>query len=218
MEELVERVDAVVPLFLAFGDLVKLSFDRGCEIVAHDLREVLCEEVIHYDADVGGYELALVVAIGLLAGFAADLAGGHVKVQTSDVALLGRTVALGHIFACLDGRDGGSVGRRTPDAQFLHFLDKRSFGVALWMQGVTLYGIGSIKVERLAVSKGWQAVVAFIIAVAFFVVAFDIYLEETVKLDDFTAGDELQLFLARDVDFDLCLLNECIGHLAGDSS
>ena len=92
---------------------------------------MLCEEVIYHNTDVSWDELALVIAIGFFAGFAADLSSLDVKVQTGNISLLSRTVALGNIFASLDGLDGGSVGRRTSYAKFLHLLNERCFGVAL---------------------------------------------------------------------------------------
>ena len=171
---------------------------------------MLREEVIYHNTDVGGDELALVIAIGFFAGFAADLARLDVEVQTSNIPLLGRTVAFGYIIACLDGRDGGSVGRWTPDAKFLHLLDERSFSVALWMQGVTLHSISRVKVKLLTVSKCWKAAFAFVFTLALFVITFNIYLQETIELDDLTIGYELQFILSCYLDFNLSLLDDGI--------
>ena len=137
---------------------------------------MLREEVIYHNTDVGGDELAFVIAIGFFTGFAADFACLDVEVQTGNIPLLGRTVAFGYIIACLDGRDGGSVGRRTSNAKFLHLLDERGFSVALWMQGITLHGISRVKVKLLAVSKCWKAAFTFVFTLALFVITFNINL------------------------------------------
>ena len=46
----IERAHVLAPLVLALGDLVKLLFYARCEIVIHDVREVLQEKLRHHCA------------------------------------------------------------------------------------------------------------------------------------------------------------------------
>ena len=61
-EGCVEVVHHLVPLLLAFGNLVEVLFNLRREVIVHDTGEMLHEEVVDHDADVGGNKLALVRA------------------------------------------------------------------------------------------------------------------------------------------------------------
>lgn len=56
----IERAHVLAPLVLALGDLVKLLFYARCEIVIHDVGEVLQEKLRHHCAHVRGNQFALV--------------------------------------------------------------------------------------------------------------------------------------------------------------
>ena len=59
LELLVELMHHLVPLRFAFGNLIEVLLHVSREVVVHDIGEVLHEEVVHDDADVGGQQLAL---------------------------------------------------------------------------------------------------------------------------------------------------------------
>ena len=54
----VEAFHLLGPIFLSLGNLVKLLFYVGCEVIVHNLLEVLHQEIVHYYACVGRYEFS----------------------------------------------------------------------------------------------------------------------------------------------------------------
>ena len=100
---LVEVFQHVGPLLFALSDGVELLLYVGGKVIVEHLREVLQEEVIDHQTDVGRLQFSLVAAGGLGLGsvcYSVSLEGVYRK--GSVFALL---VALLHIAALLYGTD-----------------------------------------------------------------------------------------------------------------
>ena len=61
MEILIEHIHHTVPLLLAFCHLIKFLFHTGCEVVIHNVREVIHQEVIDHNTHIGRQELRFFV-------------------------------------------------------------------------------------------------------------------------------------------------------------
>ena len=154
LELLVEVLHHLLPLFVALGNLVELLLHAGGEVVVHDVLEVLHQEVVHHDTDVGRQQLALVRAgyLFLLLHINLDaFQRGHLI--GAGLALL---VALLHVFALLDGRDGRSIGRRTADAQLLQLVHQAGLGIAQRTLAEALGGCNLAAHQLLALAHRGQ--------------------------------------------------------------
>lgn len=130
LEAFVEGAQHGGQLLFAFCYLVELVLHLGGEVIVHDLREVLLQEVVDHDADVGGDEFAPLRSGHFCLGLSGD---GVVLECVYGIGALGAgLVALDHVLALLDGGDEGGVGRRTSDAQLFQFVHEAGLGVAWW--------------------------------------------------------------------------------------
>ena len=57
---LIEVADHFCPVLFSLSHFVKLLFDISREIIVHNFGEVLHQEVVHHQADVGRYQLATI--------------------------------------------------------------------------------------------------------------------------------------------------------------
>ena len=127
------------------------------------------------------------------------------------VAFHAGLLPLDNIFAVLDGRDCGGVGRRASYAQLLHFLHKRSLGVTRGCEGEALGGGDVIESQCIAgghAGEGGVAVGGLVLVVA----SFQVDAEETVKLDHLARSGEVLVAVA-DIDLGGGLLELGVGHL-----
>ena len=62
LKVLVERLQHLVPVHLAVGYGVKLLLHVSCEVIVHDSREILHEEIVNHHTDVGRHQLTLLIA------------------------------------------------------------------------------------------------------------------------------------------------------------
>ena len=138
LEIFIERLNEFLPILLAFCHLVKLFLDVGGEVVVHNAREGLHEEVVDHEPHVGRHQFAFLAAHRLGARSLLHFAAG--EDEHREGALRAFLVALGHIAALLDGRNSGRVGRRAADAQFLEFMHERGFVVTCRCGRETLAG------------------------------------------------------------------------------
>ena len=154
---------------------------------------MLHEEVVDDGADVGGQQLAFVRAGGL----GAHLLGDLLALQQEDavLVLLAFLVALDDIFALLDGRDGGGIGRRAADAELLELMHERGLGVALRSDAVALGGADFAACQLLALAQRRQHVGKLVgcLLLVLVVLRLAIDFQETVELDDLAGGDELTI-------------------------
>ena len=103
----VEVLHHVGPLLLAVGYLVELLLYLGCEVIVHDVGEVLHKEVVHYNTYVGGQQLALLIARKLHLTCRCDDESAQC---VDDVrALFAFLVALYNVLTLLYGGDGRCV-------------------------------------------------------------------------------------------------------------
>ena len=188
-EIFVEVANEFGPVFLSVGHGVEVFLNVGREIIVHDFWEILRQEVIDHDADIGRDEFALLrtgfFCIDLLGDFA------RVALEFQDAIFSRRAffLSLRHILALLDGGDGGGVGGRTADAEFFHFVHQGGFGVTRGLLRETLAGRDFLRCERFSFLH-WRedGGVFFEVAIVFLALAIDF--EEAFKLDDFSVGHE----------------------------
>ena len=211
LKVVVEGMDERCPVFFPLGHGVKVFFDVGREVVVHDFGEIFQQEVVHHEAHVGGYELVFLGPRGLGVRFVADGAGR--KRQHVDGARFSLLFPLDNIFALLDGRDGGGVGRRTADAQLLHLVDERRLGVARRVLRVALLRayLGGRELHALG-HGGQQAPLGLVLVVG--VVALAVDAQEAVELHHLARGRKL-LPAAAHVDYGRRFFQFGVGHLAG---
>ena len=114
LEVLVELMHHVSPLFFPFGNLVELFLDFRGEVIIHDAWEVLHQEVVDYDADVGREKLSFLISYHFLLRPRRDLDA----FQRIDgvTALFPLVVSFLDILALLDCADGWGIRRRAPNA------------------------------------------------------------------------------------------------------
>ena len=220
-ELVVEVVQHRAPLLLALGYLVEVLLHLGREVIVHDAREVVQQEVVDHNTYVGGDELALVGAGHLDPALLRD----ELALERDDgiVALLAFLVALHHILALLDGADGGGVGARAANAQFLELVYKRCLAVALRPLGEAFGGDNFAARELLTLGERGQDGRKVVLVVLLLLVRLVVDFQETVELDDLAGSDEVgdsANHLRRRVnkDVDRSLFNLGIGHLAGNGA
>ena len=124
----VEGFHHVRPLLLTLGNLVEVLFHLCGEVIIHDGREILHEEIVDHDTNIGRQELTLIGTCHLLTNLLSD----EFSFESVDGigALLTLAVTLLHIFTLLDSRDGRCIGRRTANAQFLQLMYQRGLRIA----------------------------------------------------------------------------------------
>ena len=108
VEHVVEPADFAFPASIAFGNEIEALLEVGGEIEVEHVGEIVGEEVIDYYSGIGGYEFAFIGVDHHGIG-----SGGHGSVlerEGSGPAFLAGAVAFHHVFALLDGGDGGSIG------------------------------------------------------------------------------------------------------------
>ena len=187
LELLVELMHHLVPLRLAFGNLIEVLLHVGREVVVHDIGEVLHEEVVHDDADVGGQQLALLRAGHFLLRLRGDLLA--FQCVDGERALLALLVAFVNVFALLDGGNSRCIGRRTADAQLFELVHQRSLRVADGTLAETLGSGDLFACEHVAHLHGRQQVL--LLALALLVVGgLAIDFQETVELHHFSVSLE----------------------------
>ena len=214
-EILIEITHHVGPFLITLGNLVKLLFHLSSEVIVHDTGEILQEEVVHHNTDVGRHEFSLVTASNLGTGFLGDLLSlEHNRLKLSFLALL---ITLVHIFALLDGANRRSIGRRTSDTQFFKFVDKTSLGVSHRALGVTLQCRHLASLQRLSLINRRKHACALGIHLLVVISRFMIYLNKSVEFHDLTICNKLLIETsARDVDSSLLDLG--ISHLTGNGA
>ena len=129
LKALIEVLQHLVPVLLAFGDRVETLLYAGREVIVHDVGEVLNEEIIDHRSDVRWQQFALLVACKFFLCLCRNLlcAEGVDGV----CALFAFLVTLHNVLALLDGGDCRGVGRWSADAQFLQFVNQRGLRVSL---------------------------------------------------------------------------------------
>ena len=210
---LVELAYLVVPHLLALGNLVKLVLHLGREVVVENRWEILHEEVVDHHAHIGGQQLALLGAGELALARGLDLVASehhHLIVALGALAL-----ALLHIAAGLNGRDGGGVGRRAPYAQLLERAHERGLGVACRLLREALRGRDVAGHHALARGHGRQGVHVGRGGIG--VGRLDIDLQEAVEVDDLARGREVLGAVAH-CDVDRGALELGVGHLRGNGA
>ena len=63
----IERQHHIRPFLVTLGNLIEVLLHLGGEVIVHDLRKVLHQEVIHHHTDIRWKELSLLRADNLLA-------------------------------------------------------------------------------------------------------------------------------------------------------
>ena len=123
VERSVESPDDIVPDEIAVRDLVELLLDVGCEVVPHDVGEILLKVVGHYHSDLLREQPAPFGADGLRLGFFGNIPVP--ELQVIDCDFLAFLVTLDDV-AASGGQsgDGRCVGGRTADAELLKLLDQ----------------------------------------------------------------------------------------------
>ena len=116
--EITEHLDAFE---FVIGDLVKVLFDVGGELIVDDVGKVLGEEASDELASGGGDEFAFVGA-GFLGG-SSLLNATICESEFNDGARLAFGGSLLDVAAGLDGGEDGSVGGGAADAEFFEFFD-----------------------------------------------------------------------------------------------
>ena len=169
---------------------------------------MLLQEVRHDHADVGREQLGPFRS-GHLLVFLGPNGAIVLQVQGLEGALLALAVLFHDVAALLDGADGGGVGGRTADLQFLEFLDEGGFAEAGRRLGEALDGLHGLEVERLALLHAGEHAAVLLLVIG----ALEVDLHEAVELDGFAFGDE-HLLSARQVNVDRGLLDDGVGHLA----
>ena len=128
LERRIEALEHGTPIELSTCNDVKLPFDICREVVVQDVLKVLQQKVIDDQSDVCREQLSALLAGVLGGGFRLD--SRPRKRQNAIVSGGAVAVLFHHVAALLHDVDGGGVGRRAADAQFLQSLHKAGLGVA----------------------------------------------------------------------------------------
>ena len=107
LEVVIELTHHIGPLLISFGNLVEFLLHFGREVVVHDSREILQQEVIHHDSYISGHQLALVITGYLSACLLGNLFA--LEDNGDELAFLTLFVSLVNILTLLDGADGRGV-------------------------------------------------------------------------------------------------------------
>ena len=128
LKVLVELLDHIGPLLPALGNIIELLLHLGSEIVVQNLREIFHQEIVHHHTDICGEQFSLVATGHFLTTLGRNL--DALKDINGVFALLTFLVTFLHVLTLLNGRDGGGVGGRTANAQFLQLMHKRGFRIS----------------------------------------------------------------------------------------
>ena len=120
------------------------------------------------------------------------------------------------IFTLLDGRDGGRIGRRTANAEFLQFMHQRSFRIALRSRAETLCSQNLAACQRHAFLQRRQDVTLLLLNIVV-IDRLTIDFQETIELHDLTHSNEVEGGSVR-LDFCRRLLDSSISHLTGNGT
>ena len=156
LKALVEILHPVGPFGLSFCNIIKLLLYVCRKVVVHDVREVLHQEIVYYDADISRQKLALFRACHLflqLLGYLDALQRIYGK-----CALFTRLVTLYHVLTLLDGTDGWSIGRWTADAEIFQFLHQTGLCVSCRSQRILLCSKDFSALQFIAFFQGWKNV------------------------------------------------------------
>ena len=207
---LIEAFHHVRPFLTAFSNFIEILFYLSGEVIVHDGWEILHQEVVHHHTDIGRQELSLIRTGHFLPLLLSD----HLALQGIDgvEALFALLVSLMHIFALLNGGNGGSISRRTTDAQLFQFMNERSFRIAEWTLAETFCGLNLTTRQFHAFLQRRQHVAFFFL---FFIVhRLAIYLDETVEFHHFTLSHK-DLVSTTDRNVYCGLVHLGISHLTG---
>ena len=214
MELLIELVHEYGPFLFAFRHFVELLFHAGCEVVIHNFREVLHEEIIYHNTHIGRKQLGLFIASHFrLNGF------GYLVIlefQYIKLALYTFLVSLFHISSLLDGRNSRCICRRTTDAQFLELTHQAGFGIARRTQREALDSRNFGLIQYLTHHQRRQQT-AFIFLFLFFIVRFLVHSQETIENNHFTHRNK-SVFTIADSNGSRSLFQFGIRHLRSDGT
>ena len=213
LKRLVELAHHVLPLLFSLSDLIELVLDLRREVVVHDLGEVLQEEVVDHNANVGGDELSFLRTGELCLCCRLHLVA--FQDVNSEFGLFASPVAFLHIVALLDRRNRRRVGRRASDTKFLQFVYETGLGISCRSLGETFHRGNAFAGELLTHLQCGQGseLLRLLVIVGRFLIDF----QETVEDNDLTAGDEL-LGLPADIDVNRGFLDLCLSHLGGNGA
>ena len=211
---LIEVLHHVGPLLIAFGYAVEILFHLGSEVVIHDGGEIFHEEVVDDDTDIRRLQLALVRSYRLFTHRLFHL----LAFQRVDGvgALFALMLILVDVFTLLDGRNGGCIGRRTANTQFLQLVHQRSLCIALWTLAEALSGL-NLTTRQLHAFLQRRQQVAFFLLLFVVVHRLTIDLDETVKLDHLADCHKL-IVRTADGYVDCRLFQFCICHLRSNGA
>ena len=188
LEGLVEALEHGAPVQLALRDDVKLGLHVCGEVVVENVGEVLEQKVVHHQADVGGEELSALLACVLL--FRGGLESLAVQRQHAVFPLHPVAILFHHVASLLHDVDGGGVGGRAANAQFLEPLDQTCLRVPRGVLAEPLRGDNGVAGQILPFGHGGKHVFGGFVHAVFVVGAFQVQLQEAFKGDDFAPRHE----------------------------
>ena len=125
METFIKMLHHISPLFISFGNFVKLFFDTSRKIIIHDLREVLFQEVINNHSDISRYQLRFFTSGKFCFGTFRNFVS--FQLQNFIITFYSLTVSFFNISSLLDSRNSRCICRRTSDTQFFQLTYQASF-------------------------------------------------------------------------------------------
>ena len=185
---LVEGLQHLCPGLVAFSNLIEVLLHLSREVIVHNAWEILHQVVVHHNADIRRHELALVRAGQLAAHFLRYLLA--LERIDSVHALLTFLVTLGHVLTLLDSRDGGGVGRRTANTQFLKLMHQRCLRIALRSLTEPFDGGNLATRQFRSLYQRGQHVAELVLLLVLVVARLTIDLQETVEFHNLALSDE----------------------------
>ena len=216
VELAVEAVHHVLPIFSTGCDFVKLLFDLGRKVEVNHVGEMLDQEVVDHHGNIGREEFVFLCS--RIFCFGAVLEGTSGNEHLHILAWGAFSCLLVDVVALLYRRNGWGISRRSADAQFLQFLYQRGFRVAWSRSAEGFSSLHFFQAQGLSYRhRRKEGGVAAFFVFRLLVGIFKIYLQETIKNDDFASCLKLQWGIG-DGHGDGGPLEGGIGHLGGDGS